>query len=94
MADTVEPKHEPARNRFTVSVEGHRGWVEYSIADGVMTIEHTIVPASIGGRGIAGTLVRTALDHARAEGLKVRPACSYADAWMKKHPEYDTLRAG
>ena len=46
----------------------------------------------IGGRGIAGQLVRAALEFARGQGLKVRPECSYADAWMRKHPDYDTLR--
>jgi len=25
--------------------------------------------------------------------VKVTPRCSYADGWMRKHPEYDALRA-
>ena len=58
-----------------------------------MTITHTIVPAAIGGRGIAGQLVQAALDHARSAGLKVAPECSYADDWMRTHPEYEDLRA-
>ena len=28
-----------------------------------------------------------ALDLARAEGLTVRPDCSYVAAWMRRHPE-------
>ena len=66
--------------------------VEYAIAGQVMTVHHTRVPEAIGGRGIAGILVRAALDHARNHGLKVRPTCSYADAWMRRHPEYEDLR--
>jgi predicted GNAT family acetyltransferase len=58
-----------------------------------MVITHTIVPAAIGGRGIAGDLVRAALEHAKAQGLKVEPRCSYADAWMRKHPQFEALRA-
>lgn len=86
-------QHAEAEHRFNIAVDGEQGYVEYEQADGIMTITHTIVPAAIGGRGIAGDLVRAALDHARATGLKVAPQCSYADAWMRKHKEYQDLRA-
>src|SRR6185312_11250029 len=33
------------------------------------------------------------LDYTLAEGCKVAPLCSYAEAWMKRHPEYADLRA-
>ena len=86
--------HDPASQRFTTEVDGQAAYLEYERADDdVMVITHTIVPPAIGGRGIASDLVRAALEHAEAEGLKVDPRCSYADAWMRKHPEYDALRA-
>jgi predicted GNAT family acetyltransferase len=85
--------HDPQRHRFETTVEGHEAHVEYLLVGEFMTITHTWVPEAIGGRGIAGALVRAALDHARAEGLKVRPHCPYADAWMRKHPDYEDLRA-
>lgn len=90
----VIPAHEPDRKRWVVALEGELAVLDYSIDGGVMTIHHTIVPRTLGGRGIAGTLVRTALDHARAEGLRVWPDCSYAAAWIDKHPEYADLRHG
>ena len=40
---------------------------------GQITILHTGVPPAIGGRGIAGELVRTALDWAKAAGLEGAP---------------------
>ncbi len=86
-------QHAAAEHRFKMDVDGTQGYVEYEEANGVMTITHTIVPAAIGGRGIAGQLVQAALDHARGAGLKVVPSCSYADDWMRKHPEYQDLRA-
>ncbi len=86
-------QHDSAARRFAVDADGHQGHVEYELGDGVMTITHTIVPAAIGGRGIAGDLVQAALDHARGNGLKVAPQCSYADDWMRKHPDYEDLRA-
>ena len=93
MPEAVIPIHEPDRDRFSVSIEGHTAVVEYTLDGGLMTITHTLVPPPLEGRGIAGALVRAALDHARAQGLAVRPTCSYADAWMRRHPDYDALRA-
>lgn len=85
--------HDEAGKRFVARRDGHEAWLDYTVAGDVLAITHTIVPAAIGGRGIAGELVRTALDYARAGRLRVRPACSYAEAWMARHPEYDDLRA-
>lgn len=84
--------HDSAHKRFITTVDGHQAYVEYERQGGVMTITHTIVPSAIGGRGIASDLVRQAMDHARADGLRVEPACSYADAWLRKHPDYADLR--
>ena len=84
--------HDAEAGRFAIKVDGQQGYVEYEQEDGVMAINHTIVPPAIGGRGIAGALVQAALDHARATSLKVAPHCSYADTWMRKHPEYEDLR--
>ncbi|QDA58363.1 GNAT family N-acetyltransferase [Thermomonas aquatica] len=88
-----EIRHDAAHHRFVTEVDGHLAYVEYVPGDNAIAITHTIVPAAIGGRGIAGNLVRAALLHARNEGLKVEPLCSYADAWMRRHPEFDALRA-
>jgi predicted GNAT family acetyltransferase len=84
--------HDTAQGRFSATVDGHTGYVEYVVRDGVMDILHTIVPKEIGGRGIAGRLVQAALDYARAADLKVRATCEYAAAWMTRHPDYAGLR--
>ena len=89
---STEIQHDGARHRFTTTVDGHEAYVEYERQGDVMTITHTIVPSAIGGRGIGGDLVRHAMDHARADGLRVEPACSYADAWLRKHPDHADLR--
>ena len=85
--------HDPSSHRFTTDVDGETGYLEYERAGEAMVITHTIVPPAIGGRGIAGDLVQAALTHAREASLKVDPRCSYADAWMRRHPEFDGLRA-
>jgi predicted GNAT family acetyltransferase len=37
-------------------------------------------------------MTHAALEHARAQGWKVVPACAYAVSYMKRHPEFDDLR--
>lgn len=91
--DTPAIRHESDRQRFIVNEQGSEGFVEYARDGDVFVITHTVVPPEIGGRGIAGKLVEAALHHARAEGLKVRPDCSYAAAYMRRHPEYADLLA-
>lgn len=89
----TEIRHDAAHHRFVTEVDGHTAYVEYEPGASAIAITHTIVPEAIGGRGIAAALVRAAALHARNEGLQVDPVCSYADAWLRKHPEFDSLRA-
>jgi predicted GNAT family acetyltransferase len=89
----MQASHDAARRQFSLDVEGHACVIDYRLADGVMTITHTSVPQAVGGRGIAADLTRAALGHARAQGWKVVPACSYAVAFMQRHHEFDDLRA-
>ena len=88
-----EVRHDAAHQRFSVTVDGHLAVLDYVRGDSTIAITHTGVPRAIGGRGVAARLVRAALLHARNEGLRVDPQCSYADAWMRRHPEYQGLRA-
>ena len=77
--------HDQDAKQFSTEVDGHRAELDYTLADGVMTITHTRVPPEIGGRGIAAELMRAALQVAAERGLSIDPACSYAAAYMRKH---------
>ena len=57
----------------------------------VLVLHHTEVPRALQGQGLAGELVQAVLDWARAEGLRVRPTCSYVAAYMRRHPETQDL---
>lgn len=88
---TIE--HDTARERFQARVEGHLCVADYRLVDGVMHMVHTGVPPALEGRGIAAALVRAALAHARAQGLRVNPQCSYVRAYMRRHPDTLSLQA-
>jgi len=87
------PVHRPEAHRFEATLDGHTGRLDYALSGDVMTLVHTEVDPALEGRGVAGALVRAALDHARASGLKVRPHCDYAASYMDRHPETNSLRA-
>lgn len=77
--------HHPEEKRFVTVVEKRKAYVEYEIDEHSLNITHTIVPISIGGRGIAGKLVEAAYNYAEANHLNKEATCSYAVAWLKKH---------
>ncbi|WP_235861367.1 GNAT family N-acetyltransferase [Pontibacter flavimaris] len=58
---------------------------------GVITIIHTEVPEELGGRGIAATMSKYALEHIAANNLQLIPLCPYMRSYLKKHPEYQCL---
>lgn len=80
-----------ALHRFELDADGHIAFSEYRRGDGVLTIMHTEVPKELGGRGIGSALIRGVLDAARTEGLKVKPLCPFAKAYIERHPEYADL---
>jgi predicted GNAT family acetyltransferase len=89
----MEPEvvHNAAAKRFEVALDGKVAFSKYLLAGNKLIIEHTEVRVELEGRGIAGRIVRTALDYVRAQGLKVLPLCPYAKAWIGRHPEYQDL---
>jgi len=79
--------------RFEALVEGLRCEADYVRSGSTVTFTHTGVPGALQGRGIAAHLVQAALAWARAEGLKVVPACSYVRVYMQRHPDTQDLLA-
>ena len=56
-------------------------------ADNEYTIDHTFVDDRLRGQGIAGELVRLAVEQIKNQGGHVRATCTYAQAWVQRHPE-------
>jgi predicted GNAT family acetyltransferase len=85
--------HDAQAQQLTATVEGRQSLLQYRREGDVLSIVHTEVPAELAGHGIGAELVRAAFEMARANGWRVRPACSYAAAYALKHPEYADLLA-
>lgn len=89
--ESVLVRHNEAEFRFEAEVEGRLSVADYQLRDGAMIMTHTFVPTELRGRGIAEILVRAALEHARAQHLRVVPACSYVEMFVQRHREFQSL---
>jgi predicted GNAT family acetyltransferase len=85
---SVHVRHLTDRNRFAADVgAGDDAVLAYHpLPGGALDLQHTVVPPEARGGGVAGALVRAAVEHARAEGLKLVPTCPYVAAWLERHP--------
>jgi predicted GNAT family acetyltransferase len=82
----------PDLQRFELPVGDQVVFANYRRRPGQLSITHVEAPVNLRGSGAAGRLMQGMLDLARAEEVKVLPLCSYARAWMERHPEYADLR--
>lgn len=94
MAETVSKHMDPdaGRGHFAIALDGETvGRADFRDHNGVREFDHTEVDPAYGGRGLAGTMVRQALDATRAEGLRIRPTCSYVAKYVSTHHDWDDL---
>ncbi len=70
------------------------GLIDFSLENGVMSINHTRTFPGHEGKGVAGVMTAAANQYAADQQLKVLPICSYAWAWYQRHPEFSHLLDG
>jgi uncharacterized protein len=92
MSEPLTVENRPEESRFVCIVDGLTNVADYQMRGDRIVMTHTWVDPSLQGRGIAAALVAAAMQHARDHGLKVVPACSYVDAYMRRRPELADLR--
>lgn len=90
----LEIVNNAAERRFEVVIDGKVAMVEYMRAGNNIIYTHTEVPSEFEGMGIGGKLARFVLDYAKAEGLRVQALCPFIAAYVRKHPEYQSITWG
>lgn len=81
-------------SQFETTIDGHVALTAYELEEpNRIVFTHTEVPEALAGRGLAGEIVKFALDHAREKKLTVVPQCAYVASYIKRHPEYQDLLA-
>ena len=93
MTDVPAVTHHAAASQFEIHTDAGNALLRYRIEGASLDLLHTEVPASVEGGGYGSALVRAALDYAGHNNLKVIPTCPFIGAYMKRHHEYDNLRA-
>jgi predicted GNAT family acetyltransferase len=79
--------------RYEVVLEDGRvgGYTQYGRRPGLIAFVHTEIDERLEGQGLGGTLIRGALEEARAAGMAVLPFCAFVNGYMQRHPEYADL---
>jgi len=91
MENNYELVHNATECQYEYHIEGHLARIIYEEKDGVLHLTHTYVPEELGGRGIAGVLVKAVMDDIEKRALKMKPGCSYIVSYVEKHPECEKL---
>ena len=68
-------------------------FADYAAQGTTRAILHVEADPALRGTGAAGRFMQALAEYARAEGLTLAPRCSYAVAWLKRHPEFEDLAA-
>ncbi|MTH96059.1 GNAT family N-acetyltransferase [Roseibium sp. RKSG952] len=95
MTETKTPEitleTEGAKGRYVATVDGFEetGELTFSkVNDGLIIADHTGVPDSMRGLGVAKALVERLVADARQKSVKIMPLCPYVNAQRQKHPEW------
>ena len=80
-----------SEKRFEVSVNGLLSKLDYLQDENTFVITHVGVQPELRGQGVAGKLTQAGLEFAKAKSLRVIPMCSYAAAYIRRHPQYAEL---
>ena len=92
----MEPtvRNDPEAHRYEIR-EGDTllGIAAYEHRGNTLVFTHTEVDQNSGRSGLGGTLVRSALDDARSQGVTVVPQCPFVRGWIERHRDYADLIA-
>lgn len=82
-----------SKSQYELPVQDQIVFARYRRKDGVVAILHVEAPVALRGSGAAGRLMQGIVELARTQNEKLVPLCSYAAAWMRRHPEAADLLA-
>jgi uncharacterized protein len=89
--NTLKIENNESTHRWEARVGEYVAFSEYRLNGDTIHFLKTRVPPELEGQGVAGRLVKAALDDARAQHLTVVPICRFVTAYIRRHPEYRDL---
>ena len=88
MENDHELKVNDSQNRFEFNIEGDTAFIEFMRTGDNYMLVHTEVPAAFEGKGVGKDLVAKTLEYIKTENGKFTPSCSFVNAYVKRHPEW------
>src|ERR1044072_8921967 len=89
--DEVSVRCNQDENRYEINIGDEVAILLYRKHGDTITLIHTEVPPSMGGKGIGNKLAQFALEDARAQNLQVVASCPFVAAYVRRHPDYMSL---
>lgn len=88
-----ELTHEPDARRYVLRVDGDLASVlDYRVLGDSIAFTRTFTSPPYRGSGLAGELVRFAVDDVDATSdRRIVPSCWYVGEWFDRHPDRGTL---
>jgi predicted GNAT family acetyltransferase len=83
--------HNKEENRFEIHLDSQIAELTYLLNGDTIIFTHTGVPPALEGRGLGSLLVKTGLEYARNNNLKVQTLCWFVSKYIQRHPEYQDL---
>ncbi|MFF2273904.1 GNAT family N-acetyltransferase [Agromyces sp. NPDC058136] len=85
--------HEPDARRYVLRIDGTIASVlDYRVLGDAVAFTRTFTNPSYRGSGLAGEVVRFAVDDVEANSQhRIVPSCWYVDEWFDRHPERRAL---
>jgi uncharacterized protein len=83
--------HNKGQKRFEVHLDSQIAELNYLLSGSTIIFTHTGVPSMLEGRGIGSLLVKTGLEYAKKNNLKVQTLCWFVDKYLQRHTEYQSL---
>ena len=90
--EQVTVTHDTALQRFLIETgDDHVPQLLYELTGDAMHMLSVRVPVKYRKRGYASIITKTAIEYAKAEGLRVVPSCPFVLWYLNQHPEYKSL---
>lgn len=87
----ISKEDDGKRGRYVAVIDGVEGegeitWTRPS--PDIISANHTGVPDSMAGQGVAKAMLEFMLEDARANGFRIIPVCPFIAKQYAKHPEW------
>jgi len=84
----MQVEHLERENRFVVRTDDEDAELTYQqVGPNLIDVQHTYVPKSARGHGVAEALAEAAFRFAREGGYRVVPSCPFVRRWLATHPD-------